>query len=186
MLGADVAKKPKKPEAEAEEGADGEAAKGGRKLPPLKILIPIVAVLVLAIGGGVWFFLLKGKGENAAEGGHGGHGEPAAAAKPAGKPVAFHELPDITVNIAGTTGRTQYLRMKIVLEAPDTATVEVIKPVMPRITDAFQVHLREMRQSDLEGTAGIYRLREELTRRVNIAIAPARINAVLFKEIVVQ
>ena len=46
--------------------------------------------------------------------------------------------------------------------------------------------MREMRQTDLEGSAGIYRLREELTRRVNVAIAPARINAVLFKEIVVQ
>ena len=28
--------------------------------------------------------------------------------------------------------------------------------------------------------------KEELTRRVNVAIAPSRINAVLFKEIVVQ
>ena len=33
---------------------------------------------------------------------------------------------------------------------------------------------------------GLYRLKEELTRRVNTAISPSRINAVLFKEIVVQ
>ena len=31
-----------------------------------------------------------------------------------------------------------------------------------------------------------YRLKEELTRRVNASISPNRINAVLFKEIVVQ
>ena len=34
--------------------------------------------------------------------------------------------------------------------------------------------------------AGLYRLRDELTRRVNVAIAPNHINAVLFKEIVIQ
>jgi flagellar FliL protein len=52
--------------------------------------------------------------------------------------------------------------------------------------DAFQTYLRELRASDLEGSAGLYRLKEELTRRVNAAIAPHRIVAVLFKEIVVQ
>ena len=38
----------------------------------------------------------------------------------------------------------------------------------------------------LEGSAGTYRLKEELTRRVNTAIAPGRITAVLFKEMLVQ
>jgi flagellar protein FliL len=58
--------------------------------------------------------------------------------------------------------------------------------VLPRVLDAFQTYLREMRTTDLEGSAGLYRLRDELTRRVNVAIAPSRINAVLFKEIIVQ
>ena len=49
-----------------------------------------------------------------------------------------------------------------------------------------RLYLRELRPSDLDGSAGLYRLKEELTRRVNAAIAPSRINAVLFKEIVVQ
>jgi flagellar FliL protein len=57
---------------------------------------------------------------------------------------------------------------------------------MPRVMDAFQTYLREMRPNDLEGSAGLYRLRDELTRRVNLAVAPTKINAVLFKEIVVQ
>jgi flagellar protein FliL len=43
-----------------------------------------------------------------------------------------------------------------------------------------------LRPTDLDGSAGLYRLKEELTRRVNAAIAPSHINAVLFKEIVVQ
>ena len=54
------------------------------------------------------------------------------------------------------------------------------------MVDAFQVYLRELRKSDLEGSAGIYRLKEELRRRVNLAIYPAKIDSILFKEILVQ
>ena len=36
------------------------------------------------------------------------------------------------------------------------------------------------------GRVKLDRLKEELTRRVNVSISPSRINAVLFKEIVVQ
>ena len=68
----------------------------------------------------------------------------------------------------------------------DQKLVEQVKPLMPRVMDAFQTYLREMRPNDLEGSAGLYRLRDELTRRVNLAVAPTKINAVLFKEIVVQ
>jgi flagellar FliL protein len=46
--------------------------------------------------------------------------------------------------------------------------------------------MRELRPIDLNGSAGLFRLREELTRRVNTTIAPQQVNAVLFKEIVVQ
>jgi flagellar FliL protein len=61
-----------------------------------------------------------------------------------------------------------------------------IQPLMPRVMDAFQTYLRELRPTDLDGSAGLYRLKEELTRRVNVAVAPNKITAVLFKEIVVQ
>ena len=74
----------------------------------------------------------------------------------------------------------------MVLELPDAKLSEEIKPMMPRIMDTFQTYLRELRPTDLDGSAGLYRLKEELTRRVNIAIAPNKVNAVLFKEIVVQ
>jgi flagellar FliL protein len=69
---------------------------------------------------------------------------------------------------------------------PDPHVVDQIKPLMPRVMDAFQTYLRELRPTDLDGSAGLYRLKEELTRRVNAAVSPNRITAVLFKEIVVQ
>jgi flagellar FliL protein len=175
-----MASKPKKVDkAEAEEaeaGADGEpAAKGKRKLP-LKLIIMVAGGLVVLLGGGTGaYFMFAGGGE---------HG--AVAAAPA-KPPAYVDVPEVLVNLS-TVGadRTQYLKVKIVLEIPDAALSPQIESTMPRVMDAFQTYLRELRPTDLDGSAGLYRLKEELTRRVNTAIAPSRITAVLFKEIVVQ
>ena len=134
------------------------------------LLIGACAALVLVAGGG-GYFIFGGQKED--------------GAKPALKSV-FFDLPDMTVNLASSPERPQYLRVKITLEVENKDVIEAVKPVMPRVVDAFQVHLRELRVTDLEGSAGLFRLREELTRRVNLAIAPNRIRAVLFKEIVVQ
>ena len=49
-----------------------------------------------------------------------------------------------------------------------------------------EVFLRELRADDLSGSAGAYRLRLELLRRVNLAIAPRRVDAVLIEEMLIQ
>ena len=91
------------------------------------------------------------------------------------------------VNLVGLPGeRVQYLKVKIVLEVKEEKQIEAIKPSMPRVSDIFQTYLRELRAGDLGGSAGLFRLKEELTRRVNVAVAPQQVNAVLFKEIMIQ
>jgi flagellar FliL protein len=175
-----MASKPKKadPKAEAEDedaGAEGEQpAAPKRKLPPLKYIIIAAAGLAVLAGGGTGaYFFFSGK-----EGG--------TVAAPS-KPPAYVDVPEVLVNLSNVgTDRTQYLKVKIVLEIPDAALSPQIESTMPRVMDAFQTYLRELRPTDLDGSAGLYRLKEELTRRVNAAIAPGRITAVLFKEIVVQ
>ena len=163
-----------KPEAEGAE-AEGDAKKGGFLSKKLIIMIAGGLLVVGGGGGGAYFFL------------HGKHAaEEKVAQAPVKPPPAFYDLPELLVNLQAPGGRTSYLKARIVLEVEDAKLVEQIKPLMPRVMDAFQTYLREMRQSDLEGSAGLYRMREELTRRVNIAVAPSKINAVLFKEIVVQ
>ena len=82
--------------------------------------------------------------------------------------------------------RVQYLKIRVVLEVKEDKTIEAIKPSMPRVSDIFQTYMRELRAGDLNGSAGLFRLKEELTRRVNVAVAPQQISAVLFKEIVIQ
>jgi flagellar FliL protein len=166
------------PKAMAEnEGGAGEADEGlGAPKSKLKLIVIAVSVLaMLGAGAAAYFFLFGKKAE-----------EQHAEAAPA-KPPAFIEVPDLLVNLVGSPGdRVQYLKVKIVLEVKEEKQVEHIKPTMPRVTDIFQTYLRELRPSDLNGSAGLFRLKEELTKRVNIALAPNQVNAVLFKEIVVQ
>lgn len=168
-----------KKKAEAEDAEpEGEApAKPKAKFSKKMIIMAAAAVLVLGGGGaGGYFFFL---------GGHGATEEKPKEA--AAKPATFVDLPDVLVNLSNSgTDRTQYLKVKVVLELPEADLVERIKPLMPRVMDAFQTYLRELRPTDLDGSAGLYRLKEELTRRVNAVLAPNHITAVLFKEIVVQ
>ena len=159
---------------EQAEGADGAEATSSKK-GKLKLIIAAAGFVVIVGAGAGWFFLMRGHGE-----------EKHAEALPP-KPPSFIEVPDMMVNLVGAPGeRVQYLRVKVVLEIKDDKQVEAIKPNLPRVTDLFQTYLRELRPSDINGSAGLFRLKEELTKRVNNAVAPQQVSAVLFKEIVVQ
>ena len=160
---------------EAEGGAEASEEVVVAPKGKLKLIIAVVLVLAIVGGGSTWFFFLR----------H--HGEEMHAEAPPPKPSSYVEVPDMLVNLVGSPGeRVQYLKLKIVLEVKEEKQVESIKPNLPRVTDIFQTYLRELRSSDLNGSAGLFRLREELTRRVNAAVAPNMVSAVLFKEIVVQ
>jgi len=164
-------------EAEAEApDAEGEAAPAKKSFLSKKLIIIAAAGLVVLGGAaGGWFFFFASKSHEE---------KPAPVAV---KPPAFLDMPEVMVNLSSTAnGRAQYIKSRIVLEVTDQKVADEIKPVLPRVLDSFQTYLREMRSSDLEGSAGLYRVRDELTKRVNLAVAPSRINAVLFKEIVVQ
>lgn len=167
-------------EQEPDDGGEGGAKAAAKpkgkfslKLSRKMLIIVGAAVLVLGGGGaGAWSYL-----------GHGTKKPEHVEAKPA----TFVDLPEVLVNLSNSgSDRTQYLKVKVTLEVPDKESVPHIQPLMPRVMDAFQTYLRELRPTDLDGSAGLYRLKEELTRRVNVAVAPNKITAVLFKEIVVQ
>ena len=174
-----AAKAKKKTDADRDDAGDDDAAqpqaKGKKKLPIKLIGMAAAGVLVLGgVGIGGYKFFSK-------------PAHHAPKKEEAAKPAVFVDLPDVLVNLSNSGGdRTQYLKVKITLELPNQGLVEKIKPLMPRVLDAFQTYLRELRPTDLDGSAGLYRLKEALTRRVNAAVAPSHITAVLFKEIVVQ
>lgn len=173
-----MAAKAKKADVEADDAAEDEgAARSSAKLKklPLRLIIMAAAGLLVVGGGGIGAYMFLGAS------GQDSHAEASA------KPATFVDLPDVLVNLSSSANdRAQYLKIKITLELPDENLVQKIQPLMPRVMDAFQTYLRELRPTDLDGSAGLYRLKEELTRRVNAAVQPNHVTAVLFKEIVVQ
>jgi flagellar FliL protein len=98
----------------------------------------------------------------------------------------FYDLPEILVTLNSSGRKTNYLKLKVALELDGSQGVERLDTVMPRIIDTFQVYLRELRVEDLDGSAGLLRLKEELLVRVNAAVRPVRVSDVLFKEMLVQ
>lgn len=193
--------------AEGVEGAEGEApAKKKLSGKTLILFVVLPAILVLGAGGGAAYFLLfnkppeahaeadAGHGKAAKSKGKGGHGEEGAEGTPGahgttitqGEGVVFVGLPEMLVNVTAADGRPAYLKLRLTLEAADDEVVAALEPQIPRVTDQFTSFLRELRTDDLSGSAGAYRLRLELLRRVNLVIAPAQINAVLIEEMLVQ
>lgn len=168
---ADVADIP-----EGEEEETVAPKRGGR----LKLIIIIAAALIVALGAGaaLYLFVLSGPAEVATDG-----STPAPVAE---AEVFFYDLPPMTVNLSSPETDPQFLKLEVSLELANQEMRSVIAPRMARVMDAFQVYLRELRRTDLEGSAGVYRLKEELRRRVNLAVYPAVVDNILFKEILVQ
>lgn len=170
---------------EAEAGGEAPARKGINKL---FVIIGAAAVVVLLAGAGLFFFMSSG-GSAPAEAGANGATAEAGAGGEHGAPVAdtfIFNLEPMMVNLQSTDGAQNYMKLTVALEVADEHMMTEIQPRLAKVVDAFQVYMRELRKSDLEGSAGVYRLKEELLRRVNLAVYPARVESILFKEILVQ
>jgi flagellar FliL protein len=178
-------------ENEAPEGADGEedAGKvGGKK----KILIIVLVVLLLAGGGaGAYFGGLIGGGEkgeatHAEEGGHGEEDAHGAEGEGAVAQPVYYEMEEFLNNLS-TTGRTpSFLKMTVTLQLKNATVLPVVEANKPRIKDVINTYVRELRPSDLSGSAGVYRLRREVLERMNTVLEPGVVEDVLFDDIIVQ
>jgi len=174
-----------------DETIEGEGEEGGKKKLPLK-LIAIGAVLG---GGGTAAFLLL---NHHAPGAHAskpkkpakkdGAKDDKTGAQVADGPdgVVFYTPPDIVANMDTADGKPTFLKLKLTFELPDHDTADAIDEDMPRLQDMFQTFLRELRPEDLSGSQGSYQLRMELLRRVNLVIAPAKVNTVLIEEMLIN
>ncbi|KRB46623.1 flagellar basal body-associated FliL family protein [Phenylobacterium sp. Root700] len=187
------------PAGDAAEGEDGEGAPAKKKFTPKMMIIAGVAAAVILGGGGTaGFLLLKPKPDEA----HAGkkvekkkekekkgdkEGDKALGEIREGPDgILFYTMPNVVVNMQTADGRTTFLKLKLTLEVPDQATVDLLEPNMPRLQDMFQTFLRELRPEDLQGSQGSYQLRMEIQRRVNLVIAPSKVNAVLIEEMLIN
>jgi len=199
--------KDKKKEAEeappeaAADGAEGEAAPK-KKGPPILIIAIAAGVLVLGGGGaGAYFLFLAPKPPAAAD---------AAKAKDAKKPekkkdakkegdapkpdpktipviedgpdgVKYFKMPDVIANIQSPDGHASYLKLKLTFECDDD-TADLLQDSMPRVNDILQGFMGELRPDDISSSAGDMQLRQEILRRINLILAPHKINAVLIEQ----
>jgi len=145
------------------------------------------------VGG---FMMFAGGGddeEQHADAGHGeagdGHGEADAHAT---EEVYYYDLREgdgseetITTNIRSVDGRPVIVQLKLTFESSDPDLGPVLEQHVDPIMDQFIVFLRELREDDLYGSAGMHRVRLELLRRVNLAIEPARVDAVWIQEFMI-
>ena len=162
--------------AKTDETETPPAKKGGK----LKLIIIAVPVVLLLAGGGMWFsgilphLLGMDKHEEHA----------AEAAKPV--PPSYVDIPEMVANLNNGLHKTSYVKLAARVEVPKPEDVEKVKSALPRLQDMMQTYLREMRPEELRGSAGTYRLREELLVRANAAVAPAKVSDVLFTQMLVQ
>lgn len=101
-------------------------------------------------------------------------------------PPSFVEVPEMVANLNSSARHASYVKLSARIEVPRAEDADRVRQAMPRIQDMLQTYLREMRPEELRGSAGVYRLREELLARVNVAVAPARVNDVLFTQMLIQ
>jgi flagellar protein FliL len=157
-----------------EAGHEAKAEKKKRSMLPLII----IAVLVIAAGAAGSYMFLVPKG-------------PKTEAKEEKKTAVFLDIKDLLIGIVPdmaqtTIGTTRLLKLHVALEIADPKDLPAIQALQPRIEDVFQVYLREMRPVDFQGSAAMIRLKDELLKRVNLAVQPRHIDAVLIKELLVQ
>jgi flagellar FliL protein len=166
-----------------EEGA-ADLSGGGQKKSSKRLLLFIAVPLLLLAGtaGALYFSgiaqVLLGKHEEAKT--------DAPPPPPPAKEVVFYDLPDMLVNLNTGGRKTNFLKITVSLQLDNKEDLPKVQAIQPRVVDTFQTYLRELRLDDLKGSAGLYRLREELLLRVNAAAAPAKIDDVLFREMLVQ
>ena len=165
-----------------EDEVDAEQAVPGRRIlgKKLVLFIALPMLLIGLTGVGIYFSGLADSliGIEAQENG--------MLAEEETGPSVYYDLPDMLVNLNMSGRRTGYLKISVSLEVGSEDDLEKLESILPRIVDNFQVYLRELRVEDLNGSAGLQRLREDLLLRVTNAAAPAVVKDVLFRELLIQ
>ena len=141
------------------------------------VMIAAIGGLVAlgGVGGGA-YYMLSGSGA------HGG----ATAASENAAPQSYVDVPEMVVNLRSTDGRSRFVKLHFMLVVADAGKVDAVKAKLPVYLDALQPFLRELRPEDLNGSAAIYRMKEEMMVRANDALGTGTVQDVLIQDLVQQ
>jgi flagellar FliL protein len=159
--------------------AEAEAAAAPNPSRKRKLILLAAPLTFAAFFAGLWFSGVLPRMIGIA------HKKPDAEAKAAAAPI-YVDLPEMVANLNSDARRPEYVKLLARVEVSRPEDADRVKQAIPRLQDMFQTYLREMRPEELRGSAGTYRLREELIIRANIAAAPAHVTDVLFIQMLVQ
>jgi flagellar protein FliL len=157
-------------------GASGSKRRIYVVVLPLARMALTIAAIVIVVGAavaGYWF----------------GGGADALQRLMSGEPApevgqAVIDMPEVIVNMRGTQP-ARFLKIGITLSlaAADKGKIE---QAMPRLIDAEHEFMRNVDRYDLEGSAGLARLRAEMLRRVDLIVGPGVVTDVLLRSILTQ
>ena len=172
--------------AEEEDLDDLEGAEAGGKKPIGMIIGIIVGLLVLG-GGGYYayinFFQEKPAEEKPAEGEE-GKKEEAPAEEDLLLGVMFPMDPFI-VNLAGSEGK-RFLKVTIFLELSTPEVHLEIKENIQKVTDSILILLSSKAFEDVYSVQGKFKLKDEITTRVNRFLVVGHIKDAYFTEFIIQ
>lgn len=161
-----------------ENDLEGEDAEGQVDRRKRLMIVGAAALLLLLISGAVYFFFFAAK-PSAEE-----VRKKAEAAAREG--IVYVDMPEMVVNLRSPDGQNAFLKLNFVLAAKNEKVAEEIKEELPAIRDAMQPFLRELRPEDLAGSAAVYRIKEEMTRRAIQRVGPDKIDDVMIQDMIQQ
>ena len=179
-------------EEEAEEGGGEAAGEEEKKGLPIKLILIVVGVLALA-GGGYFaytnFFQEEAVEESAEGGKEGEEGADGADGEkeeelPPDVGVMFTMDPFV-VNLAGSKGK-RFLKVTTTLELSSPEVNPEFEENLQKITDSILVLLSSKSFEDIYSVQGKFKLKDEITTRVNRFLVVGHVKDAYFTEFIVQ
>ncbi len=164
---------------EDEEG-EGRESKGTGKKKLILILLAVSLVLLSLIGAGLFFTGLLDPLLGIEE-----------EVDPDAEDIAiqgqvFFKLEDFTLNLASEGKKSRFFKVGLTVVLMDEIGLARVEALAPRIQDNVINYLRELKPKELAGSAGFFRLRQNILLRVRAAVAPTVVTNVLFSTTLVQ
>ena len=179
-------------EEEAEEEGGEAAGEEEKKGLPIKLILIVVGVLALA-GGGYFaytnFFqeeIVEESAEGGKEGEEGADGADGEKEEelPPDVGVMFTMDPFV-VNLAGSKGK-RFLKVTTTLELSSPEVNPEFEENLQKITDSILVLLSSKSFEDVYSVQGKFKLKDEITTRVNRFLVVGHVKDAYFTEFIVQ
>jgi len=153
----------------------------GKKKSPLKLVI-ILLVLAMLGGGGYYaylnYFQKKPAAQEAATGG-------TAAKEDVPNLGVMFPLDPFIVNLSGSQGK-RFLKVTVSLELSAPEVHAEVKENLQKITDSVLVLLSSKTFEDVYSVQGKFKLKDEITTRVNRFLVLGHIKDAYFTEFIIQ